>query len=80
MLDEFKNVNKPVNNPPLRSYDASIQQDLAYCIIQIKGAIMIKTRLEVLNEKAKNTILIILAHPDDETTIGSMIGKICKEE
>ena len=57
MLDEFNNVNKPVNNPLLRSYDISVQQDLAYCINQIKGSnIIIKTRLEVLNEKAKNII------------------------
>ena len=57
MLDEFNNVNKPTDNPPLRSYDTSIQQDLAYCINQIKGSnIIIKTRLELLNEKAKNTI------------------------
>ena len=57
MLDEFNSINKPVNNPPLRSYDASVQQDLAYCINQIKGSnIIIKTRLELLNEKAKNSI------------------------
>jgi hypothetical protein len=57
MLDEFNNVNKPVDNPSLRSYDASLQQDLAYCINQIKGSnIIIKTRLELLNEKAKNII------------------------
>ena len=57
MLDEFNNINKPVNHPPLRSYDFSIQQDLAYCINQIKGSnIIIKNRLELLNEKAKNSI------------------------
>ena len=57
MLDDFNNINKPVNNPSLRSYDASVQQDLAYCINQIKGSnIIIKTRLELLNEKAKNGI------------------------
>ena len=57
MLDEFNNINKPVNDPPLRSYDTSVQQDLAYCINQIKGSnIIIKTRLELLNEKAKNII------------------------
>ena len=57
MLDDFNNINKPVNNPPLRSYDASVQQDLAYCINQIKGSnIIIKTRLELLNEKAKGVI------------------------
>ena len=55
MLDEFNNVNKPANNPSLRSYDVSVQQDLAYCINQIKGSnIIIKTRLELLNEKANN--------------------------
>ena len=60
MLDEFNTVNKPVNNPPLRSYDTSIQQDLAYCINQIKGSnIIIKTRLELLNEKAKNIIAFL---------------------
>jgi hypothetical protein len=57
MLDDFNNVNKPVDNPPLRSYEVTVQQDLAYCINQIKGSnIIIKTRLESLNEKAKNTI------------------------
>ena len=57
MLDDLNNIIKPVNNPPLRSYDVAVQQDLAYCINQIKGSnIIIKTRLELLNEKAKNTI------------------------
>lgn len=57
MLDEFNNIVKPTINPPLRSYDPSLQQDLAYCINQIKGSnIIIKTRLELLNKKAKNTI------------------------
>ena len=57
MLDDFNNIIKPVNNPPLRSYEVTVQQDLAYCINQIKGSnIIIKTRLELLNEKAKNTI------------------------
>ena len=57
MLDDFNNIIKPVDNPPLRSYEVPVQQDLAYCINQIKGSnIIIKTRLELLNEKAKNTI------------------------
>jgi hypothetical protein len=57
MLDGFNNIIKPASNPPLRSYDTSVQQDLAYCINQIKGSnIIIKTRLELLNEKAKNSI------------------------
>jgi len=60
MLDDFNNIIKPVNTPPLRSYDFSVQQDLAYCINQIKGSnIIIKTRLELLNEKAKNTIAFL---------------------
>ena len=57
MLDEFNNVNKPVDNPPLRSYDPSLQQDLAFIINQIKGSnIIITTRLELLNKRAKNII------------------------
>ncbi|HUR65775.1 MAG TPA: hypothetical protein VMZ03_05450 [Chitinophagaceae bacterium] len=57
MLDEFNNVNKPVTNPPLRSYDTSLQQDLAFIINQLKGSnIIISTRLKLLNEKAMNTI------------------------
>jgi hypothetical protein len=60
MLDEFNNVNKPDNNPPLRSYDTSLQQDLAFIINQIKGSnIIITTRLKLLNEKAKNTIAFL---------------------
>ncbi len=55
MLDEFNNVNKPTNNPPLRSYDPSLQQDFAYCINQVKGSnIIITTRLKQLLQKAKN--------------------------
>jgi hypothetical protein len=39
------------------SYEANVQQDLAYCINQIKGSnIISKTRLELLNEKTKKTI------------------------
>ena len=60
MLDDFNNIIKPVDNPPLRSYEIPVQQDLAYCINQIKGSnIIIKTRLELLNEKAKNTIAFL---------------------
>jgi hypothetical protein len=57
MLDEFNNVNKPTDNPPLRSYEISLQQDFAYIINQLKGSnIIITTRLELLNKKAKNII------------------------
>jgi hypothetical protein len=60
MLDKFNIINKPIDNPSLRSYDASVQQDLAYCINQIKGSnIIIKTRLQLLNEKAKNIITFL---------------------
>ncbi len=60
MLDELNNVNKPTGNPPLRSYDPSLQQDLAFCINQLKGSnIIITTRLERLNKKAKNIIAFL---------------------
>ena len=50
-------VNRPVVNPPLRSYDPIIQQGLAYYIHQIKGSnFQIQARLELLNDKAKNMI------------------------
>lgn len=50
-------VIKPTNNPPLRSYDPAIQQDLAYHIHQIKGsAYLIESRLKKLHEKATNQI------------------------
>jgi hypothetical protein len=60
MLDEFNNVNKPVNNPPLRSYNPALQQDFAYCINQLKGSnIIISTRLRQLKDKALNIIAFL---------------------
>jgi hypothetical protein len=60
MLDESNNINKPTNNPPLRSYDPSLHQDLAYYINQIKGSnIQLINRLKLLNEKAMNTIAFL---------------------
>lgn len=60
MLDAFNNINKPTDNPLLRTYDVSAQLDLAYCINQIKGSnIIIMSRLKNLNEKAKNTIAFL---------------------
>lgn len=60
MLDEFNNINKPINNPPLRSYDSDLQLDLAYSINQLKGSnIILKTRLELLNSKAKSIIAFL---------------------
>jgi hypothetical protein len=57
MLDNNMKINKPTDNPPLRSYDKALQQDLAYWIHQIKGSnIILTTRLNLLNEKAENII------------------------
>jgi hypothetical protein len=53
-------INRPVGNPPLRSYDPNIQQDLAYYINQIKGSnFQIKSKLALLNDKAKNLIAFL---------------------
>jgi hypothetical protein len=60
MLDNKMIINKPTDNPPLRSYDAALQQDLAYWIHQIKGSnIILTTRLNLLYEKAKNIIAFL---------------------
>lgn len=56
VFDKMVTVNgiqRPTDNPPLRSYDPSLQQDLAFCIHQLKGStFLIEGRLELLNEKA----------------------------
>jgi hypothetical protein len=53
-------INRPVGNPPLRSYDPAIQQDIAYYINQLEGSnFMIEGRLELLNDKAKNMIVFL---------------------
>ena len=50
-------ISRTVANPPLRSYDPAIQQDLAYYVHQLKGSnFILQSRLGLLNEKAKNTI------------------------
>jgi hypothetical protein len=46
-------INRPSGNPPLRSYDPAVQQDLVYYVNQIEG------RLELLNDKAKNIITFL---------------------
>ena len=52
-------VNRPAGNPPLRSYDQTIQQDLAYYVHQLKGSsFIIEARLELLKDKAKNTMAL----------------------
>jgi len=46
-------INRPVGNPPLRSYDRAIQLDLAHYIHQLNGSTyIIESRLKVLNNKA----------------------------
>ena len=53
-------VHRPQGNPPLRSYDKNLQQDLAFWAHQIKGSnFLISGRLETLNHKAKNIILFL---------------------
>jgi hypothetical protein len=53
-------INRIDNNPPLRSYDPNLQQDLAYYVHQLKGSnFIIEGRLEQLNAKAKNIIAFL---------------------
>lgn len=57
MLDSTNTINRPTDNPALRSYDASIHQDFAYRIHQLKGSnIILSTRLSMLHQRAANTI------------------------
>ena len=60
MLDDNNIINKPSGNPPLRSYDASLHQDLAYRIHQLKGSNRILyTRLTQLYKKAAGIIVFL---------------------
>lgn len=53
-------INRPKNNPPLRSYDENLQQDLAFYVHQLKGStFLIQSRLVILNNKAKNTMAFL---------------------
>lgn len=53
-------IQRPVNNPPLRSYDPALQQDLAFWINQLKGStFIIEVRLEELHEKAVDLINLL---------------------
>ena len=53
-------INRPENNPPLRSYDQNIQQDLASYVHTIKGSTFIlESRLELLKIKAINIITFL---------------------
>ena len=60
MLDDNNIIHKPLGNPPLRSYDASLHQDLAYRIHQLKGSNRILyTRLTQLHKKAEDIIVFL---------------------
>jgi hypothetical protein len=53
-------INRPIDNPPLRSYDPAIQQDLAYYVHQLRGSnFILQSRLELLNDKAINMIAFL---------------------
>jgi hypothetical protein len=53
-------INRPTDNPPLRSYDKNLHFDLAYYVHQLKGSnFMIEVRLKLLNEKAINMITFL---------------------
>ncbi|RXK60816.1 hypothetical protein ESA94_10165 [Lacibacter luteus] len=60
MLDDDNIIHKPAGNPPLRSYDASLHQDLAYRFHQLKGSNRILfTRLTLLHQKASAIITFL---------------------
>jgi hypothetical protein len=56
----IEGINRPTDDPPLRSYDKNLHFDLAYYVHQLKGSnFMIIGRLRQLNEKAKNMIAFL---------------------
>ena len=56
----IEGINRIIDNPPLRSYDQAIQQDLAYYVHQLKGSnFILQARLALLNDKAKNIITFL---------------------
>lgn len=53
-------INRPLNNPPLRSYDPNLHFDLAYYVHQLRGSnFQIEAKLKFLNDKAKNMIAFL---------------------
>ena len=53
-------IHRPDNNPPLRSYDQNLFQDLAYYIGHIKGSnFLIESRLKILFKKANDLIALL---------------------
>jgi hypothetical protein len=63
VFDEMITENgfkKPINNPPLRSYDPSLQQDFAHWIHQIKGSdFLISHKLKLLKQRSVNLINLL---------------------
>lgn len=56
----IEGIQRPDNNPALRSYDPNLQQDLAYYIGQIKGTnFLIESRLKTLEKKASTLIALL---------------------
>lgn len=57
---DINGVNRVTANPPLRSYDPAIQQDLAFYIHQLRGSnFILQQRLGLLHEKATNIIAFL---------------------
>ncbi len=55
-----KGINRPTGNPPLRSYDPALQQDIAFWIHQLRGStFLITDRLNILKVRARNTIVFL---------------------
>ena len=53
---------RPVDNPPLRSYDEDIQLDLAFTVHQLKSSSgIITTQIQILYRKASNIISFLKA-------------------
>lgn len=53
-------VDRPIDNPPLRSYDPAIHQDLAFYVHQLKGSnFILQSRLGQLEKKAINLINLL---------------------
>ncbi len=51
---------RPINNPPLRSYDKDIQLDLAFNVHQLKSSsLLLDSRLRFINQKATNMIAFL---------------------
>jgi hypothetical protein len=69
VFDEMVTENgfkRPINNPPLRTYDPSLQQDFAHWIHQIKGSdFLISGKLKRLKERSVNLINLLRQEYDD---------------